>query len=282
MKTGLQTQKGLIVVRPFGYMTGKSALYKQITHSIMKKVVLTVVALSLILIGSGIYFFKSQPKELPPEEFADALEADPSKVLVDLRPAGEFSKGHIPGATNIDCCGATYEWNIAELAPSSNVYLCCADGKRSAKTASYLESLGFDTVLILQGGIRQWEKKRFELTPEELVAPPDLTTLEQFSWMMDLEHLVIVDFYIRGDKKCLQIEPVLDAIAITYRNKLKLLRIEIDDYKQLASELGIKTVPTLHFYENGNLTGWSEGAIGRDRLEGELGLREYVSLTLKN
>lgn len=247
----------------------------------MKKAVFTLIALALILIGAGVYFLRPQPHELEPQDFSDALESDAEKILIDLRPSAEFLKGHIPGATNIDSGWPTYKWRIAELEPSVNVYLCCGDGKRSAKTAAYMQSLGFDTVAILKGGLKQWDDEGFGLTPQELVPPGELT-LAQFSRMMDLEHLVIVDFYRPGDKKCRQIEPALDELTIAYRNKIKLLRIDIDTYKQLVAELGIEAVPTLHFYENGNLTGWTEGANGKDRLEGELGLREYLAATPEN
>jgi rhodanese-related sulfurtransferase len=232
----------------------------------------------LVAVGAGLYFFWPDTRELPPQEFAHALESDSHKLLIDLRSARDFAEGHIAGATNIDFGGPTYEWRIAELDSSLHFFLYCGDGKRSSKAASDLDSRGAVSVRVLHDGLKSWREEDYVLTPKELF-PPIILTLKEFSRMMDLEHLVVVDFYRAGDKKCRQIEPALDELSIAYRDKIKLMRIDVDTYKHLATELGIETVPTLHFYENGNLTGWIEGPQGRDRIEGEFALREYMART---
>jgi rhodanese-related sulfurtransferase len=74
--------------------------------------------------------------------------------LVDVRTAGEFEMGHIPGALNVpvsELAAAAASWDTAEP-----VALYCATGSRSAEAASTLRSLGFETVYDLGGGIAVW------------------------------------------------------------------------------------------------------------------------------
>lgn len=75
--------------------------------------------------------------------------------VVDVRTAGEFEAGHIPGAENVPLGGlaaAAEGWN-----PAEPVALYCATGSRSAEGAATLRSLGFETVYDLGGGIARWD-----------------------------------------------------------------------------------------------------------------------------
>jgi thioredoxin 1 len=241
----------------------------------MKYLIITV-----LLVTTGMYVLWPGTKELEPQEFAEALEHTPNAVLIDVRSSRDFSKGHISGATNIDTGWPTYKWRVAELDTTLHVFLYCQDGGRSTGAAAYMRSKGFVSVTVLKGGLKRWLGEGYALTPEELIAPLELT-FGDFSRMLDLEHLVIVDFYLPGDRNCRKIEPVLDEISSDYHGKIKILRIDIDRYKHLATEMGIESVPTLQFYENGNLCATIEGVNGRDRIEGEFRLREYVVMAYR-
>jgi rhodanese-related sulfurtransferase len=225
---------------------------------------------------TGMYFLWPEPTELEPQEFAGALEKTPNNLLIDLRPSRDFSKGHISGATNVDSGWPTYKWRIAELDTSLQIFLYCQNGERSAKTAAYMRSQGFGFITVLKGGLKSWLSKEYTLTPEELVPPSELT-FEHFSRMLDLEHLVVVDFYLPGDKHCREMAASLDELAIDYGGKIKMLRIDIDLYKHLATEMGIESVPTLQFYENGNLIKSIEGVHDKDRIEDAFRLKEYCT-----
>lgn len=231
----------------------------------------------VVLIGAGFYFFRSEPQELEPQEFAKALNSGAGSLLIDLRSSADFSKGHIPGATNIDSGRRTYVWRIQELDTTLHLFLYCQDGGRSAKSAADLQARGFASVTILKGGLERWLDAHYALTPEELVPAAELT-LEKFSRMLDLEHLVIVDFYLPGDRKCRALEPALDELAMDYHGDIKFLRIDTDLYKQLSVEMGIESVPTLQFYENGNLLESIEGVHGKDYIEKAFRLREYTTI----
>jgi len=240
-----------------------------------------VIAVFLVLFGTTIFLMLPEDNGLEPQEFADALKSKGEKTLIDLRSSDDFSKGHISGAVNIDYDSPTFNWRIAELDSMLPVFMYCQNGERSKKALSYLESKGFQSVTLLNGGLTQWISNKQILTPEELIPPTELK-FEDFCRMLELEHFVIVEFYLPGNNDCRKVESALDELALTYEGKIKILRVDIDTYKYLATEMGIETVPTLQFYENGNLSGTIEGVSGKERIDADFQLKENNAATTIN
>lgn len=232
----------------------------------------TIVAL-LLLAGTSIYFFLPQTDGLNPKEFAEALKSDKDKILLDLRSATDFAKGHLLGATNIDCNLSNFKWRIGGLDTQKQVFIYCQNGDQSTETLAYLKSRGYHSVTLLDGGLNQWLDAGYPVTPEELIPPSELTFTD-FSRMLDLEHLVIVVFYLPGDTNCQTVSFALDELALIYKGKIKILRIDIDTYKYLATEMGIDLVPTLQFYENGNLNGTIQGVHRKEYIDEDFQLKE--------
>ncbi len=79
-----------------------------------------------------------------------------SVVFIDTRDAGQFAKGTIPGARNI-------EWRevlsrINDIPKDKKVILFCNTGSLSAQAAFALRVAGRDNVLVLQTGLDGWKK----------------------------------------------------------------------------------------------------------------------------
>ena len=79
-----------------------------------------------------------------------------SVVFIDTRDAGQFAKGSIPGARNI-------EWRevlsrINEIPKDKKVILFCNTGSLSAQAAFALRVAGRDNILVLQTGLDGWKK----------------------------------------------------------------------------------------------------------------------------
>lgn len=240
----------------------------------------TIVAL-LILAGTGIYLLLPQNNELGPKEFADALKSDKDNVLLDLRSAADFAGGHLFGANNIDCSLSNFEWRIGALDTKKRIFIYCQDGYQNKEVLTYLKSQGYHSVTALAGGLNKWLNAGYAVTPEELIPPAELT-FDSFSKMLDLEHLVIVQFYLPGDSNCQTVSASLDELALVYNQKIKILRIDIDTYKYLATEMGIDLVPTLHFYENGNLNGTIEGVHRKEYIDEDFQLKENSAVNFSS
>jgi rhodanese-related sulfurtransferase len=93
-------------------------------------------------------------RTLSSEELAAIMaEKDPNTYLVDVRTAGEFDSGAIPGAINIP------HTEIADNLPtedrSARIIVYCRSGNRSGMAASILEDLGYTNVNDF-GGVYRW------------------------------------------------------------------------------------------------------------------------------
>lgn len=232
--------------------------------------------ITAVICTLSAWFFWQQPTELEPREFSDTFASTPNALLIDLRSEREFAEGHIPDALNIDYNGPVFKWRIDELDTTAAVFLYCGSGIRSTNAAEYVLTKGFASLTLLRGGFISWQKEQLAQTPPEILPPPELTE-KSFSRLLDLEHLVIVYFYVPWCGNCKGMGSALDELAIAYNGKVRVLRINTDRYKYLAAELGVEEGPVLQFYENGNLTGTLEGPVDRKAIEAQFLLKDYVN-----
>ncbi|MBN2247060.1 MAG: rhodanese-like domain-containing protein [Coriobacteriia bacterium] len=94
--------------------------------------------------------------------------------IVDVRTAAEFAGAHIEGAENIplrDLPQAAEGWDRAEP-----IVLYCAVGDRSSSAAELLQSMGFERVYDLSGGIAQWEGALAGGAQTAAAEPPQVAT----------------------------------------------------------------------------------------------------------
>ena len=83
---------------------------------------------------------------------ADTDREVPAAVL-DVRQAGEYASGHLPGARNIELGALTSQAAAVKGRP---VVTMCGHGERAATAASVLERAGHIAVAVLPGGPLDW------------------------------------------------------------------------------------------------------------------------------
>lgn len=104
-------------------------------------------------------------KSKAPEPFELLNTADYKKAvinkdvqLVDVRTPGEYRKGHLAKAKNINFYAKTQFVNAFEkLDKSKPLYIYCRSGHRSRKAAMKLIDMGFIKIYDLKGGINNWQ-----------------------------------------------------------------------------------------------------------------------------
>jgi len=85
-------------------------------------------------------------------------------VVVDVRPAADFSKGHIINAINIPMNGFTKQIGVLEKHRERPILLNCRSGAQSSQACGQLRKQGFANVHNLRGGILAWESANLPVT----------------------------------------------------------------------------------------------------------------------
>ena len=68
------------------------------------------------------------------------------------------------------------------------------------------------------------------------------------------EKLVIVDFWAEWCGPCKAITPILDEISNEFGDKVLIGKVNVDEVKELPVKYGIRSIPTLLFFSNGEIT----------------------------
>jgi rhodanese-related sulfurtransferase len=84
-------------------------------------------------------------------------------MIVDVREADEFARGHLPEAKNIPLAKIGERIGEIEKFKDKPVIVCCASGMRSGKACCELSKLGFAKLHSLAGGIDAWSGAGYPL-----------------------------------------------------------------------------------------------------------------------
>jgi rhodanese-related sulfurtransferase len=88
-------------------------------------------------------------------ELHERREAKTGPVVIDVRTAGEYETGHIPGAVNIPYDQVAER--IGEVEAPHGVALYCMIGPRARKGETALLAVGYQKVFHLEGGLAAWK-----------------------------------------------------------------------------------------------------------------------------
>lgn len=120
--------------------------------------------------GCFIKEARAKIEEWDAESAHDAL-AQGDVLVVDVREADEFVRGHLPKAINIPRgiieaaadASTHYRHPLLCEAHHKEILLCCASGGRSALAVHTLQQMGFERIYSLAGGLECWTAEGFEI-----------------------------------------------------------------------------------------------------------------------
>ncbi|WP_300630654.1 thioredoxin TrxA [Pseudomonas sp.] len=78
---------------------------------------------------------------------------------------------------------------------------------------------------------------------------------------------VLVDYWAEWCGPCKMIAPVLDDIATTYEGKLTIAKLNIDDNQETPAKHGVRGIPTLMLFKNGEVAATKVGALSKSQLQ---------------
>ncbi len=81
---------------------------------------------------------------------------------------------------------------------------------------------------------------------------------------------VLVDFWAEWCGPCKMIGPILDELAEEYSGRVKVGKVNIDDQQQLASEYGVRAIPTLLLFHEGQVADQMVGLRSKRDLKASL------------
>lgn len=95
-------------------------------------------------------------RRLNPAQLTGLINRD-NALVVDLRPAADFQKGHVAGSKNVQM--TQFDPENRQLAPARAlpVVLVCKAGDAATGAARRLRKAGFQNVNMLEGGIQAWQ-----------------------------------------------------------------------------------------------------------------------------
>ncbi|HLH08397.1 MAG TPA: rhodanese-like domain-containing protein [Terriglobales bacterium] len=107
---------------------------------------------------------KKRVRETTVDEVKKKLDRGERFVLVDVREESEYAKDHLPKAIHLGKGIIERDIEKAVPDPGTPLILYCGGGFRSALAADNLQKMGYTNVISMDGGIREWREKGYELT----------------------------------------------------------------------------------------------------------------------
>jgi thioredoxin len=226
-----------------------------------------VIALLIITLSCNS---QNAASELSAKEFDQQIKSTQNAFILDVRTPDEFAEGYIENAVNINVNSAQFKDEIAKLDKNKTYFVYCLSGKRSASAASYMRASGFKNVINLEGGILAWQSKNLPLATASTAPIADKISMDEYNKMINSGTKVLIDYYAPWCAPCIKMKPMLEELEKEYDGKVKVIRLDINENKQLAKQLNIVEIPVIKIFENGKEIWNHNGFITKEDLKKQL------------
>jgi thioredoxin 1 len=77
---------------------------------------------------------------------------------------------------------------------------------------------------------------------------------------------ILVDYWAEWCGPCKMIAPILDDLSTTYEGKLQIAKMNVDENRDIPAKFGIRGIPTLMLFKNGQLAATKVGAMSKAQM----------------
>ena len=77
---------------------------------------------------------------------------------------------------------------------------------------------------------------------------------------------VLVDYWAEWCGPCKMIAPILDEVSTAYEGKLTIAKMNVDENREIPAKFGIRGIPTLMLFKDGQLSATKVGALSKSQL----------------
>ena len=88
----------------------------------------------------------------------------------------------------------------------------------------------------------------------------------KFNEIINQKQLVLVDFYADWCGPCKMMSPILQETKAVVKDEVKIIKINVDQYQDLASEFMVRGVPTLMLFKDGKMLWRQSGVLSKNQL----------------
>jgi len=124
-----------------------------------------LLVLSFVLVGALLIYnlLQGNKGSVDPLGATDLINHQDA-VVVDVRPAADYQKGHIINAVNIPSNGFANQINSLNKHKDKPIVVSCRSGSQSQAACQQLRKAGFEKVFNLRGGILAWQSASLPIT----------------------------------------------------------------------------------------------------------------------
>lgn len=95
-------------------------------------------------------------------------------------------------------------------------------------------------------------------------------TESNFEELLQNNVAVVADFWAEWCGPCRMITPIVEELASAYEGKVLIGKVNVDEEGDLATKYGIRNIPTVLFFKNGQIVDKQVGAAGKNVFEDKI------------